>query len=263
MSDSKSNPAAQNAAAQTIDWDVVADARIYFGHQSVGRNILEGIRELSSSGVGRAITIVPSRPASADPRPALVEFPVGENGKPESKLADFAAALDQIETPDAAVAVFKYCYLDITAETDVEGLFARHRAAVSEMRARHPKLTFVHVTAPLTTLESGPRYLVKRLLGKRSTRDANANRNRFNVMLRRAFEGEPIFDLARVESTRPDGSRTGFTAANDTIYTLAPELTDDGGHLNAAGRRAAATEFAAVISRALQARDTRVPVAQR
>jgi lysophospholipase L1-like esterase len=44
------------------------------------------------------------------------------------------------------------------------------------------------------------------------------------------------------------------------VYTLAPELTDDGGHLNATGRRAAAEEFAAVIGRVASPQQ---PAAQR
>jgi lysophospholipase L1-like esterase len=229
-------------------WARLADARIYFGHQSVGSNIVEGLRDLSAARAGSQLRITRSRERSAGV-PALVEFTIGENGRPESKMKDFAAALQQIDDSAAAIAVFKYCYLDITPETNVEQLFASHRKALQEMRARHPNLTFVHVTAPLTRLESGPRFLAKRLLGKPTTRDANVKRNRFNAMLREEFAGEPMFDLAMVESTRPNGSRSFFNEGPDTVYTLAPELTSDGGHLNAAGRRAAAREFGAVVGR--------------
>jgi lysophospholipase L1-like esterase len=229
-------------------WARLADARIYFGHQSVGGNIVEGLRDLGAARNGSPLRIVRSRERSSSV-PALVEFTIGENGRPESKMKDFAAALHQIDEGAEAIAVFKYCYLDITPATNVDQLFASHRKAVEEMRAQHPNLTFVHVTAPLTRLESGPRFFAKRLLGKPTTRDANARRNRFNAMLREEYAGEPMFDLAMVESTRPGGSRSFFNDGADVVYTLAPELTDDGGHLNAAGRRAAAAEFAAVIGR--------------
>ena len=239
-----------NAAAS---WARLADAQIYFGHQSVGANIVEGLRQLGAARKGSELRIVRSRERSSG-LPALVEFAIGENGLPESKMKDFAAALRQIDDTSPAIAMFKYCYLDITPETNVELLFAGHRKALGEMRARHPNLTFVHVTAPLTRLESGPRFLVKRLLGKPTTRDANAKRNLFNAMLREEYAGEPMFDLAKVESTRPDGSRSFFTQGRAVVYTLAPELTDDGGHLNGAGRRAAGEEFAAVIGRVVTAR---------
>jgi hypothetical protein len=239
---------ATTRGVDSSEWTLLRDARIYFGHQSVGGNIVEGLRETGIAGESGPLTIVRSRERGAGP--ALQEFQIGENGRPESKIADFAAVLQQVADPDGGVAVFKYCYLDIGADTDVDRLFARHRDAVREMRSRNPMLTFVHVTAPLTTLEAGPRYLVKRVLGKPTTRDANTKRNAFNEMLRKEYAGEPIFDLARVESTRPDGTRSFFTANGDTVYTLSPEFTEDGGHLNAAGRRAAALEFAAVLASA-------------
>jgi lysophospholipase L1-like esterase len=237
----------------------LAEARVYFGHQSVGRNIVDGLRDLGAGRNGSQPRIVQSRERIST-TPALVEFTIGENGRPESKMKDFAAALQQIDDRAAAIAMFKYCYLDITPETNVELLFESHRKALEEMRARHPNLTFVHVTAPLTRLESGPRFIAKRLLGKPTTRDANVKRNRFNAMLREEYVGEPMFDLAMVESTRPDGSKSFFNQGTDVVYTLAPELTDDGGHLNAAGRRAAAEEFAAVIARVAAAQQ---PVTQR
>ena len=243
---------AASAEVPAKAWDELTDTRVYFGHQSVGGNIVEGFRELAAKSGDRALRIVHSRNRS--PGGGLFEFFIGENGHPESKMKDFAAALQQIDDGSPAIAVFKYCYLDITPDTNVEQLFASHRNALREMRARHPRLTFIHVTAPLTRVETGPRYLVKSLLGKTASRDANAKRNAFNAMLRLEYDGEPIFDLARVESTRPDGSRSFFKNGRDVVYSLASELTDDGGHLNQAGRRAAAEEFAVVIAQVAAAR---------
>jgi hypothetical protein len=229
----------------------VKAARIYFGHQSVGGNIVEGLRELGDGAI--SLPIIHSRDRNAGTS-GLFEFFIGENGKPESKMKDFAAALDQIDDKEPAIALFKYCYLDITADTDVDVLFAKHRAAVRQMRERHPNLTFVHVTAPLTRFESAPAYFAKRLLRKATARDANARRTRFNAMLRAEYDSEPLFDLEKIESTRTDGSRSFVQNGSGPIYGLAPELTDDGGHLNANGRRVAAEEFAAMIAGVLPAR---------
>lgn len=240
-------------AIPAASWVRFAGARVYFGHQSVGGNILDGLRELSPAHRESPLRILHSRERSSGTS-GLFEFTIGDNGRPDSKMKDFAAALQQVDDGAPGIAVFKYCYLDITPETNVEQLFASHRKALHEMRVRHPNLTFVHVTAPLTQLETGPRFLAKRLLGKSTTRDANVNRNRFNAMLRAEYAGEPIFDLAKVESTRPNGSRSFFHSGTDLVYTLAPELTDDGGHLNAAGRLVAAEEFATVIGRVAAAR---------
>ena len=66
----------------------------------------------------------------------------------------------------------------------------------------------MHVTAPLMERPSGVKVQLNRLLGRLIWGDAaNLKRSTFNEKLRAAYAGEPIFDLAAVESTRPDGSR--------------------------------------------------------
>ena len=242
-------PAAPAAAiTPTADsWATLAGTRIIFGHQSVGRDLLDGLRDLGAEREG--VTIVHDRAGVAGDS-GLVEFAIGENGKPQTKMADFAAALAPLGDSASGVALFKYCYLDITPQTDVDVLFARHRETVRAIRDRHPDLTFVHVTAPLTVDEPTPKLLIKKLLGKPTARDANAKRTAFNAMLRREYAGEPLFDLERVESTRPDGSRSAVRVDGATVYTLASEYTDDGGHLNATGRKVAAAELVAVLARA-------------
>jgi len=231
----------------------VAATHIYFGHQSVGANILAGLRELGTRGSGPRMSIVSTRDFGSVSTPALAEFTIGENGDPASKVSDFSAAIDALSPDATGIALFKYCYLDLTSRTDVAQLFAAHRASLRALQARHPGLIFVHVTAPLTTAEPASKALLKRVLGKPSSREANVKRNEFNALLRREFQGEPIFDLARIESSRPDGSRAFFTAGSDTVFTLAQELTDDGGHLNEAGRHAAAVELLSVLAAAARA----------
>ena len=61
--------------------------------------------------------------------------------------------------------------------------------------------------------------------------------------LRADHGSEPLFDLAGIESTLPDGTRcTQFLDRNRTPG-LIPEYTNDGGHLNDVGRAIVATAF--------------------
>ena len=242
-----SDTRAQLAVAPSVPagtWASLAGTRVWFGHQSIGRNVLEGVRDLAPPATGQGATIVkPADSATVSGAPLIVEFGIGENGFPLSKLEGFAAALDKLPADARGLAIFEYCFLDVTAQTDVEKLFARHQADLAAMRAKHPGLTFVHMTVPLTVDEPLARRIAKGIMGKPTSRDANAKRVAFNAMLRQAYPGEPLFDLARVESTRGDGSRTIVAVGRDTVYALAPEYTDDGAHLNAAGKRVAAAAF--------------------
>ncbi|HWE42562.1 MAG TPA: hypothetical protein VG432_08650 [Gemmatimonadaceae bacterium] len=241
-----------DAAAVGVQADLaqVAAQHVYYGHQSIGRNILDGVRVLGSATGSPPVKVIASRQLGDAQAPALVEFTIGENGDPDSKTRDFAAVLATSRSTVPGTALFEYCFLDVTPATDIDRMFAAHREAVRAMKVRHPELTFVHVTVPLTVDEPAPRRFVKGILGKPTSRDANRKRNEFNALLRREYTGEPIFDLARVESTQPSGSHTFFVDGVDTVYTLVPEFTADGSHLNAAGRRAAAIELLSVLSRA-------------
>jgi hypothetical protein len=58
----------------------------------------------------------------------------------------------------------------------------------------------------------------------------------------------PVFDLARVESTLADGTRSIATWNGRTFPVLAAPYTDDDGHLNQAGRLLAARELLAVLA---------------
>jgi hypothetical protein len=223
--------------------------KVFFAHQSVGANILQGVEELAAENGAPRLRVVRSNSPQSVDGPAIVETPIGTNGDPSSKARGFSTAMEQGFGRAGGIAMYKYCYLDFTPDTDVRAVFSEHRAVVDSVRAAHPGITIVHVTAPLTTSESPARALVKRLLGKPGVLAANAKRNEFNALVRETYGSrEPLFDLGTIESTRPDGSRSYETKGRDTVYTLAPEYTDDGGHLNRLGRRVVASRLLQLLS---------------
>jgi hypothetical protein len=223
--------------------------KIFFGHQSVGSDIVQGIRDLMAEDPRLKLNVVRSADPESIPAPAFVETTIGENRKPQSKNADFAAVLAKGMGAQGGVAMYKYCYIDVDLATDVQQLFDNYRDEVSALKSQYPGLTIVHITVPLTTLDMDMKSWVKVLLGRPTVRDVAAKRNEFNKLLRQTYSGkDPIFDLAEVESTLPDGTRSYFTRGDQQIYTLAPDLTTDGGHLNAMGRRAAATRLLRVLA---------------
>jgi hypothetical protein len=57
-------------------------------------------------------------------------------------------------------------------------------------------------------------------------------REQFNALVRQTYGGtEAVFDLAKVESTRPDGSAETFNG----VRALVASYSSDDGHLNATG----------------------------
>lgn len=219
-------------AAPPEGLDRVAQRRIFFGHQSVGGNIMQGLGDLA----GGKLTLVEGRSAEALTKPAFVHALVGRNEAPLTKVADFEKALDELGGR-AEIAFFKFCYIDFTASTDVEALFAEYTAALTRLRAKYPQTTFVHVTVPLTTVQGGAKAWVKKLLGNQPWgAKENEVRHRYNELLRTRLAGQPLFDLAALESTRADGTLERFELGGTQVPALVAAYSDDGQHLNATGR---------------------------
>ena len=235
--------------ALRADLEVLAAKRILFAHQSVGANILEGVGQLSRE-AGVPIRIVQTPRAAALGEGTFGHFFVPENGEPLRKLANFETALGSGSKAD--IALIKFCYVDFDASTDPAALFARYQTTIAELRARNPHTVFVHVTAPLTTAQTGFKALAKRLLGRAPYGTIeNVRRAQYNELLRRAYAGrEPLFDLARVESIAPDGSAATVEWQGSIVPAMAGAYTDDGGHLNRAGEALAARELVKVLASA-------------
>lgn len=229
-------------------WTALAGKRIYFGHQSVGGNIMQGVSDLVAADPRLGLRVLDRLPA--DSAGVFLHGDVGQNGHPARKTDDFEHHLESGAEGRLDIAFHKYCFADIVDTTDVEAVFRHYRDTMRKLETEYPAVTFVHVTAPLVRVQSGPRALLKKLMGQAPGRYAsNFKRQEFNERMRREYGGkEPLFDLAAVESTRPDGSRETISHGGRTAYALYPGYTDDGSHLNASGRRRAAEELLALLA---------------
>lgn len=215
--------------------------RVFLGHQSVGQNLLDGLP-------AGPVAVVAWRPGMGVRGPGLHHARVGQNERPDSKLAAFEAAIAELGG-DLDVAMLKFCYVDFAATTDVQALFDAYRATVERLAVRFPSLRFVHFTAPLTTVQSGPKAWVKKALGRPAwgARE-NVVRERYNALVRRGLPALDVFDLARLESTWPDGTRHEVLVEGALTPALVPSYSDDGGHLNAAASRRIASALLAVLA---------------
>jgi len=228
----------------------LAGRRVYFAHQSVGANLVAGLQTLVAEDSSSRLKLVETHAPASISGPAFIHFLAGRNEDPASKNADFLRVLDARPAPDGGIALMKYCYIDVNPGTDIDALFADYRQLVTRVRERHPDLTIVHVTMPLTTDASGPKAAVKRLLGRVTARELNEKRSHFNALLRSTFAGQPIFDLATLEATHADGRQERVTVRSEPVYALAPEYTTDGGHLNPAAERRFAASLVTVLANA-------------
>jgi hypothetical protein len=211
--------------------------RLLFGHQSVGGNLLEGLRELRAGGA--AVPEIASGGSNVPPASSLIaEFAVGANGDPRSKLEHFVSTVKGNGGAGFGAAMFKFCYVDITDASKAPGLFAEYAKAMDDLQRQRPDIVIAHITVPLRAIPGGIGWTVRRLLGKRPPQIAhNAARDEFNkLLLARYGASGRVFDLASVEARTPEGAVTPGRQ-------LFAGYTNDGGHLNPQGRRVVAEAF--------------------
>jgi len=160
------------------EWQALEKKHVVFGHQSVGYNILDGVKRLAERD-GVKIDIHEQRTA---PVQGISHFTIGKNGDPMSKIQDFAAAIDAGAAQGADIALMKLCYVDINATTDARQVADDYIANLESLAQRHPDTNFMAVTVPLIAVQTGPKAWIKRLIGKQPKGYLdNAKRAEFNT----------------------------------------------------------------------------------
>jgi hypothetical protein len=213
---------------------------IYFGHHSVGGNILDGINSILSTIEGNTIRVVMTKSPDDISAGVFAHSAVGENYKPASKDEEFTANVTNISNSTRLdVALYKYCYVDIQKDTDVEALFSAYRKNYDSLIAANPGIKFIHLTTPLTIIQKDWKVWIKKLIGRPIGGYAeNVKRGQFNEMLRKEYgDSGLVFDLAKLESTYPDGRRELFSVDGNQYEALIEDYASDGRHLNKTGSR--------------------------
>ena len=226
----------------------VAAQRVLMVHGRCGTCLLDGVRALSQQ-AGIAVQIQALSNAAEVGPGTLGHVKLDQNAGPAAKLLGFEAALNT-QASGLDVAMLAFDTTDFGAQTDGKALFAQYRAAVERLRAQSPGLRFVHITAPLTAVDSGPLARLLRLLGQAPHGIVeNSNRDDYNELLRQTFQGrEPVFDLALLQSTLTDGTVWNSDWQGRTVPALVPAYTDDDVHLNPAGQQRGARSLIALLA---------------
>ena len=229
----------QAVSLTKADVEAAATQRVLFAHQSVGANILDGVRKLADENDVK-LTITESR-SDQGKTPAIFQFMVGQNGDPLGKIKDFVSTSSSF--PDIDVALMKICYVDLNKSSDATAVAKTYADAIKTLQRAHPSTRFIAITSPLTAVPSGAKAWVKSLIKGSSPELAdNEKRKEFNDYLRKEFDKDHLFDLAALEAEK--------AVADDgkEIEVMRPSLTDDGGHLNAAGQRLVGAAFIKLLA---------------
>ncbi len=236
-------------------WAELRNRRIYFAHQAIGSDIVRGLEEIARRRPSIGMTVVAyAEPDRSDGTvhsvfddPAIVEGKSGRRGNPEQKIDEFERMLRGSEGSSIDVAVLKLCYGDIGRLTDVDALADRYFTAVEAIERDRPNIHLIHCTVPLKAEDEGFKGRMRKLVGAGSDA-SNTARLRYNERIRERFEADRIFDIARIEATRLDGTEATIERNGRKVQVLADEFTDNGAHLNPLGRETLAREFLMTLS---------------
>jgi len=226
----------------------LASKKIFFGHASVGYNILAGIKEITGNQDDfMSINIKETNKFDEINEPAIYHSINGKNGFPKLKCDNFKNLLiDKNLGEKLDIAFFKFCYVDFNDTSDIQEIFDYYSNTIIEIKSRYPHLKILHVTSPLYAYSFTFKSKIKNfLLGDIS----NIKRNQYNNLLKDKFKTvDRIYDLALIESTKPSGEREIFTYKGDEYFSLVKSYTNDGGHLNKYGQFIAARGLLEVLT---------------
>lgn len=233
------------------DWEKLKTKKIYFGHQSVGYNVMDGMGDLLKSNPKIGLTVRETTNPGDLTEGVFAHAKVGKNKDPKSKIDDFARQMDGGLGNNADIAFFKFCYVDFSSGADVNKVFKEYKEAMEQLKKKYPDTKFVHFTSPYSITKTSFKTWFKDLLGKDEIwqLDGNVRRYEYNQKIRNYYKGkEPVFDIAKIESTRSDGTRAEFERNGKTYYMLDKAYaSDEDGHLNAKGRKKVAEKLVLFI----------------
>ncbi|WP_051208361.1 hypothetical protein [Propionicicella superfundia] len=233
----ESPPATPGADTQAA----FAQTRVFFGHQSVGADIIGGLSAVYT-GTSTSPDLVESRTAQPGTGGVFQHAAVGANGDPSGKITDFAALLNGGIGDDVDVALMKLCYIDFTSSTDPRALFEEYATTMDALERAYPDVTFLYTTAPLTVDPGWAQKATstfKVWLGRTtSNTPENLVRGQYNDLIRERYGSTGrLYDIAALESRLDDGYHAGKEYEGATYMVMNPDLASDGAHLNERGAR--------------------------
>ncbi len=206
------------------DLEALRTKKVFFGHQSVGQNLVDGARA-----IGFPFSRVED--GAAFSTASWGDAKIDKNGDPQRKVTSFRMLVGEKGIgAKVDVAAMKLCWIDFESGTDLPALLGKYDEAVQALRAANPKLQILHITPPLTT----------------SDPSLNERRWKFGrAMIDKYRTDGLVLDLAEIIATTDDGGLCEKRGA--------PRLCDgwssDEGHLNDAGSQRAAKAFVVAVKR--------------
>jgi len=143
------------------DLDKARTLKVFFGHQSVGNNIMDGLRDLAKLNPDRYACNIQRifNPNWYDHNHGFGEAPIGKNGSCSAKVEDFVKRMNEGLGERVDVAMMKFCFVDFTPKDNPEKDWRLYREGLETVEKAHPKVRVVWWTSPLMAPSNNRRAL--------------------------------------------------------------------------------------------------------
>ena len=135
------------------NWNNLSNNRIFFGHQSVGNNIVQGLIDIEKNYPYISLNVIETDHLPENMEGFFAHAYMGDNENPESKINAFKKAIDNGLGNNIDYAFLKFCFVDIDKHTDIEALFSKYDKMVEYINKNYPKTKLIHFTVPLIRKE--------------------------------------------------------------------------------------------------------------
>lgn len=224
-------------------WKKLAQKKIYFGHRSVGNNIMDGIKDLMKKNQQIRLNIVKPDDQTNNNTGFFMHSMINQNASPQSISEGYQKLIEPIgENIDIVLLRFTPFY----GKKEMNEILADYKGAFKKLQKKYPGTIIVHNSFPLNQSRTTWKTWIKKIIGEKEIweYDQNIIVNEFNMLLRDEYDGkEPFFDLAKFQSTFADGRRSTFTKEGKKYFHTVPAYTYDGTHLNEKGRKMIAKQL--------------------
>lgn len=216
--------------------------RVLFGVQSVGADIAKGIPSAYSAAHVHKPKVTTWGKAGKVKGAVVATAPIGKNGKPTSKLRDFAALVNDAPRDSIDVALMAFNYQDVTATTDVDNIFESYVATMESIETANPDITFLYATVPVSRANSWRTVDQAKVEGLHEVDQPvwqdNIARERLNALIRDQYAATGrLLDIAALQARLGSGKVSAKQHENQWYYVMNPRFTTDGKRLSKEGSK--------------------------
>lgn len=227
--------------------------RVLYGTQKTGASIVAQLQNAYRGAGLPTPRVAKWTKVRSDTKPVFASAPIGNDSSPESRLKDFARLVNDAPRSSIDVALMEFSYADITADTDIDAVFAGYVATMESLENAHPDVRFLYTTVPVTaenSWKSVPSSEITGLTGAtQPVWQDNIARERYNALIRARFaQGGRLFDIAALEADRGKGMVAGKEHEGRWFYVLNPADSKDGRTLTSTAAKRLAGALSALVT---------------